>query len=268
MFFVLSKLLAPLESPGNVLLLTLAVGAMLCWFNLSKRAGRFVVTTVTIIFFVVTLSPLYEWVAAPLENRFPRPLHLPSNPDGIIVLGGAVNPIITTERATPTLNSDAEVMTEFVALARSYPNAQLVFTGGNPGLFERHNIPEAAVAKLFFRQQGLDVEKIKFESRSRTTYENALLSKALIRPRERKVWLLVTSAMHMPRAVGAFTSINWAVVPVPVAYKTSAVPGHDFALNLSIIDAATHEWLGLVAYRLTGKTSSLFPSPTQMRHLH
>jgi uncharacterized SAM-binding protein YcdF (DUF218 family) len=261
MFFVLSKFLAPLENPGDILLLMLGVGVILSWFRPPRRLGVSIIAIVTFLFFVITLLPAYVWVAAPLENRFTVARPLPSQLDGIIVLGGAVNPIVTAERGLPALNADAEEMTEFVSLAKAYPHARLVFSGGNSGLFNRKSLSEAAVAKLFFQQQGLDTRRIIFEDRSRNTYENALFSKEIIRPKPEEVWLLVTSALHMPRAVGVFRKVGWPVLAVPVAYKTSDIPGHDFALNLSIIDAAAHEWLGLLAYWGTGKTDTLIPSP-------
>ena len=179
---------------------------------------------------------------------------------GLIVLGGAVDPFTTAARGLPTLNSEAERMTEFVRLAKFYPAARLVFSGGS-GSLHPASVSEAAVARLFFARQGVDTERVLFEDRSRNTYENVLLSEKLAKPKPGEVWLLVQSARDVPRAVGVFRKLGWPVIAVPVAYKTGRSGAADFTGNLDLLNNSIHEWLGLVVYRLTGKTDELFPGP-------
>lgn len=259
-FFVLSKLLVPLESPSDLLLLLLVAGVLCTWFVRFRRPGIAMVTIAAAAFVLIVLLPVAAWVGAPLENRFPRPAHLPDHVDGIIVLGGAVDPGTTSRRGIPTLNSDAERMTEFVRLAKRYPDAQLVFSGGS-GLLEMEQLSEADVARLFFQQQGLDPARVVFENKSRNTYENVAFTKAIVKPAAHQTWLLISSAQAMPRSVGIFRKLEWPVMPVPVAYKSDA--RHSFYLgdNLYELDRGVHEWLGLLVYRLTGKTDALFPAP-------
>jgi len=261
-FFVLSKLLAPLESPGDLLLLLLVLGAISSWFVRFRRLGIAMVTIATAALVLIVLLPVAAWVSAPLENRFPRPVHLPDHVDGIIVLGGAVDPGTTSRRGIPTLNSDAERMTEFVRLAKRYPDARLVFSGGS-GLLNPQSeiISEADVARLFVEQQGLSPARVIFESRSRNTYENVAFSKAIVKPGLRQTWLLISSAQDMPRTVGIFRKLEWPVMPVPVAYKSDTHHTPDLGDNLHELDRGSHEWLGLLVYRLTGKTDALFPGP-------
>ncbi|MES2254697.1 MAG: YdcF family protein [Pseudomonadota bacterium] len=264
MFFVFSKLLAPLQSPGDILLLILVLGAICTWFSASRRSGIILVSVATAVLVLAVLLPVSSWLAAPLENRFSRPSTLPGHVDGIIVLGGAVDPHTTLRRGIPALNSDAERMTEFVRLAKLYPDAQLIFSGGSgllstkPGDFN-----EADVARLFFGQQGLDPARVTFESRSRNTYENVVFSKAIAKPAPDQTWLLVASAQDMPRTVGIFRKLNWPVTAVPVAYKSDSPHSYSLGSNLHAMDRAVHEWLGLLIYRVTGKTDSLFPAPRQ-----
>jgi uncharacterized SAM-binding protein YcdF (DUF218 family) len=259
MFFVAAKLLTHLERPGDLLVLLLAIGALLIWLPRWRRAGIVLVSGVAFAFLLVALLPLAAWVRAPLENRFPRPA-LPSHVDGIAVLGGAVDPKTSARRGIPSLNADAERMTEFVRLAKLYPRARLLFSGGSSSLTVDPARSEAGVARLFFRRQGLDIRRVTFEARSRDTYENALFSKRLVRPSPGEVWLLVATAEDVPRIVGIFHKLGWPILPVPVAYKTDSRQ-FDFAQNLHLLDEAMHEWLGLVAYRLAGRTDALFPSP-------
>ena len=259
MFFYLSKMLSTFERPGDVLVMVLAAGMALAWFLRTRRAGLVLASIATLGFVALTLLPLGFWVTAPLENRFPRP-NLPARVDGLIVLGGAVDPFTTAARGLPTLNSEAERMTEFVRLAKFYPAARLVFSGGS-GSLHPASVSEAAVARLFFARQGVDTERVLFEDRSRNTYENVLLSEKLAKPKPGEVWLLVQSARDVPRAVGVFRKLGWPVIAVPVAYKTGRSGAADFTGNLDLLNNSIHEWLGLVVYRLTGKTDVLFPGP-------
>ena len=113
MFFILSKLLIPLESPGDLLLLLLIAGVVCTWFARWRRRGLVMVTLAALGFLLIVLLPVSSWVTAPLENRFPRPANWPTNVDGIIVLGGAVDPVTTAVRGVPTLNSDASTLFQY-----------------------------------------------------------------------------------------------------------------------------------------------------------
>jgi uncharacterized SAM-binding protein YcdF (DUF218 family) len=261
-FFLVSKILAPLESPSDLLLLLLLLGLLFFPSTRFRRAGMAMVAFSALALLSVTLFPVAGWVTAPLENRFPRPQTLPGQVDGIIVLGGAIDPIETQRRSIPSLNSAAERMTEFLRLARQYPEARLVFSGGSGRL--ALNLPsftEADAARLFFAQQGLDVTRILFETKSRNTYENVTFTKALVHPLPGQTWLLISTARDMPRSVGVFRKAGWPVAAVPVAYKADIPNAYELGDNLSQLDHAAHEWLGLVIYYLTGKTDALFPAP-------
>jgi uncharacterized SAM-binding protein YcdF (DUF218 family) len=152
-------------------------------------------------------------------------------------------------------------MTEFVRLAKIYPSARLVFSGGSGEVMTDWRYTEAKAARLFFQQQGLDVRRVIFDDKSRNTYENVQNSKALVKPRPGQVWLLVQSAIAVPRSVGIFSKAGWPVIPVPVAYKSDNDFDMHLSDDLSMADRAEHEYVGLVVYRLTGKTDTFFPSP-------
>ena len=259
MFFTAAKLLSQFERPGDFLLLLLASGAALLWTRRLHRTGIALVTAATASFLAIWLLPVAGWVTAPLENRFPRPA-LPTHVDGLIVLGGAVDITVTAHRGIPSLNAEAERMTEFVRLAKRYPHARLLFSGGAAVFHRQHGLTEAGVARLFFQQQGLDVGRMQFEDRSRDTYENVLFSKMLVRPQPGEVWVLVASARDVPRCIGIFRKLAWPVIAMPVAYQAER-KRRSFSGNLAVIDDSTHEWLGLLAYRLAGRTGALFPAP-------
>jgi len=256
--FVVGKLLWLLTRPGGLLTLCLLAG-----LALHRRGPRIshALLTLGVLSFVGFLDipalPLDHWVLAPLENRFPVP-EAPARVDGIILLGGAVNANMADGQ--PILISARERMTEFLVLARRYPNARLLFTGGSGSIWL--GAPsEAAVAQQFSAQQGLDVKRVSIEGASRSTWENALFSRNLVQPCAGETWILITSASHMPRAVGVFRRLGWKVLPWPVDYKTDNVRTIDLAPHLALLDTALHEWAGLLDYRLMGHTDTLLPGP-------
>ncbi|MEI6985644.1 MAG: YdcF family protein, partial [Rhodospirillaceae bacterium] len=161
-------------------------------------------------------------------------------------------------------NGGADRMLEFATLARLYPHARLVFTGGS-GSLTRPDLTEAPVARDLFQRIGAPVERILFEDRSRNTYENALFTQDLVHPRHGETWVLITSASHMPRSVGIFRKLGWPVLPDPVAHRTGDDLwdrfGPNLAANLAMLDDVMHEWVGLIAYWIMGRTDSLFPGP-------
>ncbi len=261
--FILSKLLWGLVAPGNALVLAVVLGALLLRTRRWQRAGRRLVTLAALALLLVTYTGLGALVALPLENRFPR-----SEPegriDGIVMLGGAVNPPITADRGDPSLNDAAERVLAFADLVRRHPEAKAVFTGGSGRLLGQE-YKEDVSARAALLQAGIPEDRVLYEAMSRNTWENAVFAKEMVKPAPGERWILVTSAMHMPRSVGIFRAVGWEVIPYPVDYRTrhDAKPylRFEFAHNLVILDDAVREWIGLAAYRLMGRTGELFPAP-------
>jgi uncharacterized SAM-binding protein YcdF (DUF218 family) len=198
LLFVLSKLLWLALRPGTFALLVAFAGLVAVWRG--RRWGRWPILAGLGFYFALLLLPLHIWVQMPLEDRFPRPAEAPARVDGIVVLGGAVEQDLTEARGIPALNGAAERMTEPVALMRRYPEARLVFTGGQGALLHG-GLTEADVARQLWTDMGVPPERMTFETAARNTHENAVLTHALAKPRAGETWLLVTSASHMPRSV-------------------------------------------------------------------
>lgn len=257
--FLFSKIFGFLLQPDTLLLLLVLAGLLLAGTRRSWIGWRLAATG-ALLMLAISLLPMDSWCLAPLEDRFPQPGALPAQVDGIIVLGGAVNPEQTERHGIPSLNENAERMTSFVKLARRYPGARLVFTGGS-GSIHADRPKEAETAKMLFDDLGLDTTKIIFERELRNTYENAVFSKRLVDPRPGETWVLVTSAAHMPRSVGVFRRAGWPVIPWPVGYKTDPEYTIGFVGHLEDLDHAAYEWLGLAAYRILGRTDAFFPAP-------
>jgi uncharacterized SAM-binding protein YcdF (DUF218 family) len=263
MFFYASKVLWLLIQPSNLLLLLLLV-AVLGLLLGRRRFAMPLLCGVTAILVVVGVLPVGEWLLTPLEDRFPAVSELPDRVDGVIMLGGAVDLPVAEDRHQIALNDHAERLTTLIELARRYPDARLVFTGGQDWLAGT-TLSEAEGVREFYRRQQFDTTRMVFESRARDTYQNAVFSKQLVHPRPGERWLLVTSAAHMPRAIGVFRAVGWPVSAYPVDYQTTGrYPvwrGFDASRHLKEFDDAIKAWVGLLAYRLSGRTSALLPAP-------
>jgi uncharacterized SAM-binding protein YcdF (DUF218 family) len=262
LLFHISKLFWLFARPNTFALLLACIGAGL--LIAGRRGGRWPLLLGLGWFVAVLLTPLPAWLTLPLEDRFARPADVPERVDGVIVLGGAVEQLLTEARGIPALNGAAERMTEAVALARRYPEARILFTGGS-GRLSPGGISEAEVARRLFASLGLEGPRLILEERSRNTWENAVESRALVAPKPGETWLLVTSASHMPRSVGVFRRAGFPVMPWPVNYSTA--PGGQgwfdppFSFRLGQAEWAVREYVGLLAYRLLGRTDALFPAP-------
>ena len=260
-FFLASKVIWALISPDSLIVI-LGVSAWIAAILKWQRVSRSVLASCALLLLLIGFFPVGEWLIAPLENRFTTNAALPSEVDGIIVLGGAILPRLSNTWQQPEVNGSADRLINFLYLARLYPNAQLVFTGGS-GAVSEQEFKEAEMAQILFDQLGLAQRAIIFESESRNTSENARHSKALVTPESDENWLLVTSAFHMPRSIGVFCQEQWIVHPYPVDHYSQNGNllrlNFSFSTNLSVLRRAVKEWVGLVAYRISGKTDRLLP---------
>ena len=263
MFFIISKVLWFIVQPLNLITL-LVIGSSLASWRGKAGAARWMALVAMLGLVVPIFLPIGKWLAEPLETRFSAPTPMPQHVDGILLLGGAQRPTLTDYWKQPELNAAAETLTTFLALAKRYPQAKLVFSGGSGDILHQE-FSEAETVHLFFEQQGFNDSRVLYEKKSRNTYENAIFSQALVKPNAGETWLMITNARTIPRAMGIFRKINWLVIPVPVDH--SVVPNGDWkpefelAKNFTHINEGIHEWLGMAAYYWSGKSSEFFPAP-------
>jgi len=264
MFFELSKIFGIFAMPSNLILAVGLVGIVLLLTRFARLGLRLLVTS-NLLFVTMGMSPLGNALMLPLEERFPRSDTSFGTPAGVIVLGGVIDPELSAARSEISLHEGAERVTVIAELSRRFPTTPIVFSGGS-GDLNSSRPAEADFAAKIFESFGISSERILLETRSRNTAENAEFTKILVNPKLNEPWLLVTSAAHMPRAIGAFRKAGFLVEAYPVDWQTK---GPDDLLSvfgspltgLSLCDAAMHEWVGLLAYWLSGRTSALFPSP-------
>lgn len=266
MFFVLSKTLGAVILPANFLLLLGLFGALLLLTRFFALGSKLMVLSIVLLA-ICAFSPLGNVLIYPLESRFPPWNAAAGAPDGIIVLGGPLDTDVSALHHVPVIRSAADRIVAGAALARKYPNARIVFSGGSPNLWS-NDAREADYAAMIFDELGVDRSRLIIERRSRNTLENAEFSRALADPKPGQRWLLVTSAFHMPRAVGLFRKAGFPVEPYPVDWRAPDKAGLWWFMTaapdgLHMTDIAIREWIGLIAYRVTGKMDDLLPGPSR-----
>jgi uncharacterized SAM-binding protein YcdF (DUF218 family) len=254
--FIAAKLLAFLTQPLAWVGL-LGLCALLVARKRPAWASRLGLAALALLF-GLGWEPLPDALTRALESRYPANPALadPAAYAGVIVLGGALEPAyLWTVPGQSALNESAERMTDVLPLARQHPQWQVLFTGGE-GEWLASGPSEAERARRFFATQGLDADRLLLEGNSRTTFENALLSRQVAGPLAARPWLLLTSAMHMPRAMATFQKLGWKVTAYPVDFRTGEqTPWTQYTMDIGAKKwrQALHEWLGLLAYQLSGQ---------------
>lgn len=251
-FFIASKLLWGLVQPETMLMLMIAAA----WLTLRRRLGlsRAILSVALAVTVTSAIWPVQNLLLIPLETRYTRPAD-PGRIDGILILGGGEMTDLTLAHDQPQLNSAGERFTEAMAMALRHPEAVVIFTGGSGSLPGAP--PGALVAEKLFSDLGLPPARLRLESASRNTAENARMTRDLIRPQPGQRWVLVTSAFHMPRSVATFCAAGWTgLIPWPTDYRAPAAePGWQLSGNVYNFSIALREWIGLAAYGLTGRAS-------------
>src|SRR5499433_2899671 len=217
MFFVLSKILGFFGAPSNLIIALGILGLLLVWTPFA-RIGRRLVIASLLLLALIGFAPVGNALIIPLEQRFPVWDSARGAPAGIVVLGGAITPDVAMARDGVALNEAAERMTAAVELARRYPNARIIFSGGEGTLLYGGNESEAALR--LFEGLGITQGRVVTEDKSRNTVENALFTREIAKPKPGERWLLVTSAYHLPRAVGVFRKVGFTVEAYPVDWRT------------------------------------------------
>ena len=236
MLFYLSQVLWTVGAPSRILALAIVAA---CWLSITGtgRLRILSVATVGLLVFVV-MAPVGYWLMVPLEARFPAwDSTLSQPPYGIIALGG----------------DSGRRLDALAHLSRQFPEARLVYSGRG----------DRNAAAFEMREEHIDPARVVLETSSRNTYENAVDSAQIVKPRADERWLLITSAAHMPRAVGCFRHAGFRIVAYPVDFATQggSGPAPIGERRLSQLDDAAKEWIGLLVYRIVGNTNTLFSGP-------
>lgn len=252
MFFVASKIFWMVFAPLNLLIWS-SLAALLLLFAGWRRAGAALFAVVLAGWLIGGFTSFADIILRSLEKRYEVPV-LATPPEGIIVLGGGIMAAGET-RSGFELGLAADRIVRGLELKRRYPQARLVFTGGWAGLASE-GTPEARGAQALTEALYGDTSLLELEAGARNTWENAQAMARMIGG-DLSGWVLITSAWHMERAMGAFRAAGLSPTPFPADYL--ARPSGNYHLTsraasqFSKLDIAVKELAGIAAYWASGK---------------
>ncbi len=256
-FFILSKLVWALIRPETLFLLALCVSLVFLWKDRPRAGSRTLGVTLAGLV-LIAIFPLADLLMAPLERRFVADPPV-ENVSHIVVLGGSEIPDLTNVWNQAQINEAGERLLAGIALAHRFPDARLVFSGGS-GAIVPAETREAGIAERIFLSADIAPDRLQIESTSRNTAENARNTLSLLQDASQGQILLVTSAAHMPRAMASFCTAGWQnIIAWPVDFRSGAFRnrvGWNLAGNLEDLNKGAKEWIGLWAYRWTGRISA------------
>jgi len=260
-FFVVSKLAWAIVSPGNLIVILMTFATIMLLLN-KVNIAKWILLPLMITSWLLMAYPLTDSLISSLETRFSKPTSLPEKIDGIIVLGGGEKLKQSLSWNTQELGDAGDRFVGAAVLAKHYPNAPIIYSGGSNLLQFQNGQNEANIAQTVLTVIGISKDRLIIESQSRNTAENFLYLKRKL-PKSKGTYLLVTSAYHMPRSVGVARQQSINVIPYPVDYMSNNKElrqwDFDFIGHLQILDITLHELLGLTVYYWTNKTSEWLP---------
>ena len=187
---------------------------------------------------IVLNEPIALALGQMLEERFPSEPILPAEVCGIIVLGGDLEYHSTGHN---TVMRSARITTA-IPLAARFGNARIVLSGASQ---------EAVDGRSMLVAAGISGARIVTETQAKNTWENAMFTRALIGAEGKAPWILITSGLHMPRAIGAFRQAGLNVVAVPTAPLAPE----------TLARVSLREAFALFYYRVTRRSDAFFPAP-------
>ena len=260
MSFYLSKILWLILNPFNIFIFVILLSIFLYFVKLRRLS--LIIFLINFVFIaLISFLPIGSYLIYNIEKEYHSYIKPPDQVDGILILGGATNPLLYNEYDQISLNGSSERLVESVFIIKKFDKAKVIFSGGS-GIVNRPDFDHAQVAKSFYKKIGIKIDKIIFEDNSRNTYENIIYSKKIANPKINENWLLITSASHMKRAVLIADKNNWKLIPYAVDFKNikdfKLIPNLNLLTNLNTFQQGSYEWLSLVAYYFMGRTDKVF----------
>ena len=247
--------------PETILVLLLALPLVSLWRGRTDAARRGLSATFLVLL-TIGLIPIGKFIVNPLERTYPANPGF-SSPAGIIVLGGMEDIAPDYAGNIAQVNHAGERLIAAMELANRFREVPVLYSGGRVVL-DPERAGRFQVGPDILRRLGLHESRLIVEDRSRTTAENAALALERITEQGEGHWVLVTSAWHMPRSLGTFCAAGWRnLIPFPVDYRGGNPLRQirwNFAVNLEELNMGAKEWIGLLAYRMTGRTNAFLPT--------
>lgn len=256
MEFYVTKVANYLLEPIYILSFFLIILIFLFLFTNFKKLTIFSAKFLLILFLFFGYTPLSNFLLNKLED-FIKPSKYPVQQlKGVIVLGGIFEPgLKSKERNEVLINAGVERLTKALEIYNKNPKLLILFSGFS-GELKTQGWSESDMAKKFFLEQGVRLENLIFENKSRNTFENIIYSKDIIRT-NKGTWGLVTSASHMPRSYFGFKRQGLILEPIVVDYRTGTSSifwiNFDIKKGLENWNIILHEVVGIFYYKITGK---------------
>ena len=261
MFFVLSKIVAFVIYPPHFIFLLIIAYLISLRTNLFKKLSRFFLFIILAFIILGGSNFIPSYLLWNLENKIN--LNLPEKATGIILLGGSFDNVDKAIKLNQTsLGGNSERVVETLYLLNKYPDAKLIMVA-NSGSLNPTGPSEADMAILFFKKFNIDGRRLYIKPLANNTYQESVIISKYVDVAGGD-WILITSASHMPRAVNLFQSrkLNKAVIYTYPTDFTSDKPSFSFGYHLGNLGnyyKLIHEYLGLFAYWITGRTKGFFP---------
>ena len=251
--FILKKIVALLLMPMSLCLGVLGVGILLLWMRRLMGAAKILLTLGFLVLTALSFSTVADQFTKPLELWYPPLLDTSGMKDvkWVVVLGGG-------HTSNPKLPPNAQIgssslarLVEGIRIHRELPESKLLLSGG--AVFDP--VPEAAIMAAVARTLGVNLDDMVLESQSQDTGQQSQFIQRIVQD-DRCV--LVTSAIHMPRAMMVFEQKGLRPIPAPTEFgdwmrkETNPYRFFPRAGELRKVEAAFHEFLGLLWARVTG----------------
>lgn len=236
--------------PLGLSILLLAAG-ILAWNRL--RVSRWLCAAALFVLMVFSSPAGSGALLRSLENQYPDTgIDVISHAQAIVVLGGNIH-MPSRGHGNSGLIDQSDRLLHALRLYRAGKAPVVVCSGGSFA-----ETSEAQAMGRLLQEWGVPSEAILLEEQSLNTRENALFSYPVLKARGIRRILLVTSAIHMPRAAAVFRKAGFEVSPAPADFRTGwGEASGSFgwlpdAVYLMRSDRALREWIGLLVYRLRG----------------
>ena len=264
MFFIISKIIGFFLELYNLIFLSILMYFLLSKSksNFLKRISSFFGIVALIAIIIGGFKPISNYLIWKFENIIDT--QIPENPDGIILLGGSFTGLKKAlDKNQVGLNSSSERVVEALRLLSSNKNTKLLFVT-DATVSSPDRVSAAEQAKKFFGIFEINPERLVIRKIANNTYEESIEIAQHLRENGGR-WILITSAVHMPRSISLMQSRDIGdsiIYPYPTDFQSS-IPKFNFNFsfnNFQKLDSLTHEIVGLLAYRITGRTKTLFPN--------
>jgi uncharacterized SAM-binding protein YcdF (DUF218 family) len=256
MEFYIAKVINYLLEPLYILSFFLVVLIFLLLFTNFKKLTIFFAKFLLIVFLFFGYTPFSNFLLNKIED-FIKPSKYPVQQlTGVIILGGSFDlELESKERNEVLLNSSAERLTKALEIYKKNPRLLILFSGASNKI-KPIGWSESDMAKKFFLEQGVRVDNLIFENKSRNTFENISYSKDIIK-NNKGTWGLITSASHMPRSYFGFKKQGLILEPISADYRTGTSSifwiNFDIKKGLENWNIILHEVVGIFYYKITGK---------------